>query len=82
MAQMLTLDDFGTIPQMQANVQMGMDIQRLAIGMDMLVGLLAEHWGYELKETKDEHGNTLLRWRPKGAEATDGESEASTGSEA
>ena len=66
-----------TIPMQQAE-----NIQRIAVGIDMLVGLLAEHWGYELKETQDEYGNTLLRWRPKGAKATNGESETPTGSEA
>ena len=82
MAQIITPDGLGQNPQMHANIQMGMDIQRLAVGMDMLVGLLSEKWGYELKESKDANGNTLLRWRPKGTEATEGEGEKPTDSEA
>lgn len=80
MAQILTPDQFQ--PNVQINAQAGMDIQRLAIGMDMLVGLLSEYLGYELKETSDGNGNTILRWRPKGAETTEGSSEAPTSSEA
>ena len=82
MAQIVTPDQFQPNLHTQINAQMGMDIQRLAVGMDMLVGLLSEKWGYELKESKDANGNTLLRWRPKGTEATEGEGEKFTDSEA
>lgn len=82
MSRLVTPENFGQNPHAQANLQMGMDIQRIAVGLDMLVGLLSEYLGYDLKETKDEHGNIVLRWRPRGAEAPESEGEESADSQA
>ncbi len=69
-------------PNMQLQAQMSADIQRIAIGIDMLVGLLATIHDLDLKEDKDEHGNTVLRWRARNAEGTQSESEESSDSKA
>ena len=86
MARQIQMPDpnnpFAGLPQINPNQIMAEQVGRLAVGMDMLVGLLSEHWGYELKEQKDEHGNTLLRWRPKGSEAASSEAEEPPSSEA
>lgn len=69
-------------PNMQLQAQMSADIQRIAIGIDMLVGLLATIHDLDLKEDKDEHGNTVLRWRARNAEGTQSKSEESSDSKA
>lgn len=79
MAKIITPDQFQAP---QPNLQMAADIQRIAIGLDMLVGLFSEKFEMELTEVKDEQGNTVLRWRPRGAEETQGKSEKSTDSKA
>ena len=78
MAQIFTPENFGNSNQFQS--QMSADILRIAVGIDMLVGLLSEKWGYELKEVNDEHGNTIFRWRAKDTEATEGEGSKLTNS--
>ena len=64
---------FRTIPQMNPQMMIAQNTERIAIGLDMLVGILAEHWGYDLKEEKL-NGNPVLRWRPRGTEETESES--------
>lgn len=67
--KIVTPQDFaGFQPSIQEQIltTMAQDTQRIAVGLDMLVGLLAEVHGYELKEvSKDEQGNTMVKWMPK-----------------
>lgn len=72
---------FMGIPPINPNNEIAQNTERIAIGLDMLVGLLSEHWGYELKEEKL-NGNTVLRWRPINSKETEGETKESTDSEA
>ena len=73
---------FASIPQVNPNMVIAQNTERIAIGLDMLVGILAEKWEMDLKEAKDEHGNTVLRWRPRGTETTEGKGQESPNSEA
>lgn len=73
---------FAGIPQVNPNMVIAQNTERIAIGLDMLVGILAEKWEMDLKEAKDEHGNTVLRWRPRGTETTEGKGQESPNSEA
>ena len=86
MAEMLQMPDpknpFAGIPQVNPNMVIAQNTERIAIGLDMLVGILAEKWEMDLKEAKDDHGNTVLRWRPRGAETTDDKTQESTDREA
>lgn len=72
---------FAGIPQINPNQIIAQNTERIAIGLDMLVGLLSEKWDYELKEEKV-NGNTVLRWRPRGAEAPESESKEPSDSQA
>lgn len=82
MAEILRPENFGATPQRQAQMQYYADIQRIAIGIDMLVGLLAEKWQMALQEEKDAEGNVVLRWRAVSTETTESESEEPSNSEA
>jgi len=82
MAEILRPENFNTAPQRQAQMQYYADVQRIAIGMDMLVGLLAEKWQMSLQEEKDADGNVVLRWRPINPETTQSEGKEPTDSEA
>jgi hypothetical protein len=75
-------DPFNVIPQMNSQMMIAQNTERIAVGLDMLVGLLSEVYEYDLKEVKDENGKSLLRWRPRGTEATESESEESSDSQA
>lgn len=73
---------FAGIPQVNPQMVIAQNTERIAIGLDMLVGILAEKWEMDLKEAKDERGNTVLRWRPRGTQETDSEGKKPTDSEA
>ena len=86
MAEILQMPDpnnhFAGIPQINPNMIIAQNTERIAIGLDMLVGILAEKWEMDLKEAKDDHGNTVLRWRPRNTEETESEGKESTDREA
>ena len=78
---MLTNPDILNFAQPNPNQEIARHLERIAIGLDMLVGLLAEQNNMELEEVKHD-GVTLLRWRPCGAEEAEGQGEESSDSEA
>lgn len=69
------------MPQINPQMMIAQNTERIAVGLDLLVGILSEEWGYDLKEEKL-NGNTVLRWRRRGAEAPESESEESPDSQA
>ena len=73
---------FAGIPQINSNSVIAQNTERIAIGLDMLVGILAEKWEMELTEVKDERGNPVLRWRPRSAKEAQGKGKESTDSKA
>lgn len=64
---------FMGIPKIDNTQLIAQNTERIAFEMDLLVGLFADYLGYELKEEKT-NGNTVLRWRPIGAETPESES--------
>ena len=86
MAEMLHIPDpnnpFSSIPKADPRGLIAQNTERIAVGLDVLIGLLAEKWDMDLKEVKDEHGNAVLRWRPRSTETTEGETEEPTDSKA